>query len=65
MEKINVYILGYRSEEILKKIQSILKSLVYESPNKKNNNQKINFDFSNFFNWFNKSLDITIKKYQK
>ena len=62
MEKINVYILGYRSEEILKKIQSILKSLVYESPNKKNNNQEINFDFSNFFNWFNKSLDITIKK---
>lgn len=61
MEKINVYTLGYRSEEILKKIQAILKSIVYKSPNKKNNNQEINFDFSNFFNWSNSSLDNTIK----
>lgn len=62
MEKINVYTLGYRSEEILEKIKAILKSLVYESPNKKNNNHRINFDFSNFFKWFNSSLDNTIEK---
>ena len=58
MKKVNAYILGYKSNEIQTKIQAILEKIKYKS----SDDNSGNFNFNDYFNWFNESLETTTKK---
>ena len=58
MEEVNVYTLGYKSNEVQTKIKDILEQIECKSSGKNG----VNFNFNNYFNWFNETLKKTIQK---